>query len=167
LAIVVYMYTAGMTDVHPGIVSRPYVDDITSDITDVSVEVAVEVVSEMVAFTSRFAEDLAFFPNQVKSRRFSTDPVIRAELRKLAGPDVASSFLDLGVAQTPVNRPSALQGKHVASGLSKLWRTSVLSLNLKRRCHFIAASHVRRGLCPAQQPHSPVQGHLALHSALR
>jgi hypothetical protein len=111
LAIVVYMYTAGMTDVHPGIVSRPYVDDITSDITDVSVEVAVEVVSEMVAFTSRFAEDLAFFPNQVKSRRFSTDPVIRTELRKLAGPVVASSFLDLGVAQTPVNRPSALQGK--------------------------------------------------------
>jgi hypothetical protein len=68
--------------------------------------------------------------------------VIRAELRKLAGPEVASSFLDLGVAQTPVNRPSALQGKRVASGLSKLWRTSVLSLNLKRRCHFVAASGI-------------------------
>jgi hypothetical protein len=72
--------------------------------------------------------------------------VIRSELRKLPGPEVASSFLDLGVAQTPVNRPSPLQGKRVDSGLSKLWRTSVLSLSLKRRCHFVAASGIPASL---------------------
>ena len=97
---------------------------------------------EMVDFTNRFASDLAFFPNHVKSRRFSTDPGIRAALRRMPGPEVAMSFLDLGVAQTPVNRPSPLQGKRVAAGLGKLWRTSVLSLSLKRRCHFVAASGI-------------------------
>jgi hypothetical protein len=30
----------------------------------------------------------------------------------------------------------------VAAGLGKLWRTSVLSLSLKRRCHFVAASGI-------------------------
>ena len=96
----------------------------------------------MVDFTNRFATDLAFVPNHVKSRRFSTDPGIRSALRSLPGPEVAMSFLDLGVAQTPVNRPSPLQGKRVAAGTGKLWRTSVLSLSLKRRCHFVAASGI-------------------------
>ena len=136
------MYTSAITDIHPGIVSRPYVDDITSDITDVSPDTAVEIVCEMVDFTNHFATDLAFVPNHVKSRRFSTDPAIRAALRSLPGPEVAMSFLDFGVAQTPVNRPSPLQGKRVAAGLGKLWRTSILSLSLKRRCHSVAASGI-------------------------
>jgi hypothetical protein len=131
-----------MKNIHPGIVSRPYVDDITSDITDPNAGIAVDIVGEMVAFTNRFAHDLAFEPNHVKSRRFSTDPAVRAALRAVPGPEVAQSFLDLGVAQTPVNRPSPLQGKRVSAGLGKLWRTSVLSLSLKRRCHFVAASGI-------------------------
>ena len=96
----------------------------------------------MVDFTNRFADDLAFVPNRVRSRRFSTDPSIRAALRSAPGPEVAASFLDLGVAQTPVNRPSPLQGKRVSAGLGKLWRTSVLSLSLERRCQFVAASGI-------------------------
>jgi hypothetical protein len=142
LAIVVYMYTSNMADIHPGIVSRPYVDDSTSDITDQCPETAVEIVSGTVDFTNRFAADMAFVPNHVKSRRFSTDSTIRAALRGLPGPEVAMSFLDLGIAQTPVNRPSPLQGKRVTAGLGKLWRTSVLSLSLKRKCHFVAASGI-------------------------
>ena len=64
-AIVVYMYTSAISDIHPGIVSRPCVDDITTDITDVSPDIAVEIVSEMVDFTNRFATDLAFVPNHL------------------------------------------------------------------------------------------------------
>ena len=56
------MYTSAMRDIHPGIFSRPYVDDITSDITDANADTAVEIVGEMVAFTNRFADDLAFLP---------------------------------------------------------------------------------------------------------
>jgi hypothetical protein len=63
-----------------------------------------------------------------------------SDLKALPGPPVAQSFLDLGVVQTLVNRPSALQGKRIDAGLGKLWRTSVFSLNLERRCHFVATS---------------------------
>ena len=74
LAIVVFMYTAAMSDIHPGIVSRPYVDDITTDITDADPGTAVEIVGEMVNFTNPFAGDLAFVTNRVKSfGRISAD----------------------------------------------------------------------------------------------
>ena len=109
---------------------------------------------EMVAFTNRFADDMAFVPNHVKSRRFSTDPVIRAAVRAVPGPEVAMTFLDLGVAQTLVNRPSPFQGKRVSAGLGKLWRTSVLSLSLKRRCHFVAASGIPASMYGQRPPRS-------------
>jgi hypothetical protein len=67
---------------------------------------------------------------------------VRAALLLREGPPVASSFLDLGVVQTPVNRASALRQKRIDAGLGKLWRTSVLSLNLQKRCHLVAASGI-------------------------
>ena len=106
LAIVIFMYTSTMEVCTHSVKSRPYVDDITSDYSGPDPIVAVEVVSVMVRFTHKFADDLGFKPNLVKSKRFSTDPGIRAALKELPGPPVAMSFLDLGVVQlrelTPV-----------------------------------------------------------------
>lgn len=59
-----------MKRVHHGVVSRPYVDDISSDITDPEPALAVEIVGEMVEFTNMFARDLEFEPKLVKSQRF-------------------------------------------------------------------------------------------------
>ena len=146
-------------------VSRPYVDDITSDITGADPALAVEIVGEMVAFTIMFAQDLALAPNHVKSRRFSTDPAVRTAFRAVPGPEVAQSFLDLGVAQTSVNRPSPLQGKRVTAGLGKLWRTSVFSLSLKRRDHFVAGSGIPASMYGVAS--APLSNATLAHSRLR
>jgi hypothetical protein len=79
----------------------------------------------------------------VKSKRFSTCPVIRSALRSVEGPAVASCFADLGVAQTPVARPAAaLNDKRLKGGIEKLDRTSTLAASLARRARFTAASGV-------------------------
>ena len=142
LAIVIFMYTSTMEESTHSVKSRPYVDDITSDYSGPDPIVAVEVVSDMVRFTHQFADDLGFKPNLVKSKRFSTDPGIRAILREMPGPPVAMSFLDLSVVQNLGNKASVLNAKRIDSGLGKLWRTSVLSMPLRRRGLFVAASGV-------------------------
>ena len=113
LALVIHLYTSSLAKAHPAVVSRPYVDDITSDITTADPVLAHEVVAEMVRHTHAFARDFAFHPNLVKSRRFSTSAAIRASLRSAPGPPVADAFLDLGVVQTPpLRQPPSGQPRH-------------------------------------------------------
>ena len=96
----------------------------------------------MLRFTHKFADDLGFKPNLVKSKRVSTDPGIPAALKELSGPPVAMSFLDLGVVQNLGNRASVLNAQRIDSGVGNLWRTSVLSMPLRRIGLFVAASGV-------------------------
>ncbi len=143
LALVIHMYTKSLVDAVPNVSSRPYVDDITSDVTTGETEQACSAVEEMVAHTTRVATDLAFQPNLIKSRRFSTSSAVRTVLKATPGPPVADAFLDLGVIQTPVRiGPATLSRKRLTGGIGKLERTSVLSLSLLRRGRFVAASGV-------------------------
>ena len=107
LALVIFAYTSSLTNQHQTVVSRPYVDNITSDHAGSDVQLAVDKVSAICSFTDEFAADLCFKPNLIKSKRFSTSAGIRAALRLVPGPEAAASFADLGVAQTPVARPAA------------------------------------------------------------
>ena len=128
LALVIHMYTKSLVETVPNVASRPYVDDITSDVTTGDVEEACSAVASMVTHTMAFATDLAFQPNLVKSRRFSTSKEVRALLKDAPGPPLADAFLDLGVAQTPVRIvPAPYVRKRVGNGIGKLERTSVLS----------------------------------------
>jgi len=143
LALVIYMYTKSLVVAVPNVASRPYVDDITSDVTTGNVDEACSAVSAMVSHTMKFASDLAFKPNLVKSRRFSTSKEVRARLKHEPGPPLADAFLDLGVSQTPVRvAPAPFMRKRVGNGIGKLERTSVLSLSLLKRGRFAAASGV-------------------------
>ena len=127
----------------PNVASSPYVDDITSDVTTGDVEEACSAVTAMFTHTMAFASDLAFKPNLVKSRRFSTSKEVRALLKDAPGPPLADAFLDLRVAQTPVRIvPAPYVRKRVGNGIGKLERTSALSLSLLKRGRFAAASGV-------------------------
>jgi hypothetical protein len=143
LALVIFMYTKSLVGAVPNVASRPYVDDITSDVTTGDVDESCAAVTAMVTHTMQFASDLAFKPNLIKSRRFSTSKEVRARLKLEPGPPLADAFLDLGVAQTPVRiAPAPFVRKRVGNGIGKLERTSVLSLSLLKRGRFAAASGV-------------------------
>jgi hypothetical protein len=147
LALVIHMYTKSLVDTVPDVASRPYVDDITSMSRRVMWNKLVRQWPPWSRIPLPWPVALAFQPNQVKSRRFSTSAVVRTLLKAAPGPPVADAFLDLGVIQTLVRIvPAAYSRKRVGVGICKLERTSVLPLSLLKRSRFVAASGVPSAL---------------------
>ena len=90
------MYTSTMEESTHSVKSRPYVDDITLDYTGPDPVVSVEVVSDMVRFTNKFAEDLGFIPNLVKSKALLYRFWHSCRFERVAGTSGRVVFLGLG-----------------------------------------------------------------------
>ena len=127
LALAVLCWKAPVLALGITVIARGYVDDTVAAVL-AGTDDPQEQVSKLLAIwrvTQRWESATTWVLNRLKSNRFATSAVLRRLLRDLEGPPVTDGFLDLGVAQTSVNRQQPkLLSKRVNGAIEHLLRIS-------------------------------------------